>query len=68
MEIHYDNPKFKADIVDNSGLRIFLTDQLREYDTGVIMVGHEITPFMIIPPNEEWETTAHCTPSCTEEV
>eukprot|EP01084_Bolivina_argentea_P281326 481319_1 len=36
MEIHYDNPEIKTGIIDSSGIRIWHTSQLREYDAGLI--------------------------------
>lgn len=38
LEIHYDNPKLKKNIIDSSGMRIFYTggpgQKLRKYDAG----------------------------------
>ncbi|MGH0127521.1 UNVERIFIED_CONTAM: hypothetical protein FKN15_064757 [Acipenser sinensis] len=53
MEMHYDNPTYQADknviteeslcysadLIDSSGLRLFYTPVLREYDAGVIETG-----------------------------
>ncbi|XP_042238957.1 uncharacterized protein LOC121877254 isoform X2 [Homarus americanus] len=66
MEVHYDNPELKPDIVDSSGVRIYYTDRLRQYDAGILMAGHSITPMQIIPPNRKWLSIGHCTGSCTQ--
>ncbi|ROT77268.1 dopamine beta hydroxylase [Penaeus vannamei] len=65
MEIHYDNPDLKEGVVDASGIRIFHTENLREHDAGVMMVGHVVTPIQIVPPNEKWVSVGHCDSSCT---
>lgn len=66
LQVHYDNPKLKKGVVDSSGLRIFYTDQLREIDAGVIMVGSSVSPNMLIPPGQEWTTVGICSGDCTE--
>lgn len=47
METHYNNPDFVYDgahedeqvAVDNSGLRLYFTKQLRKFESGVMSVG-----------------------------
>ena len=68
LEIHYDNQDLKSGIVDNSGFRLFLTDQLRKFDAGGLTVGHKVEPTLMIPPQQIWKTSAHCTADCTEKV
>uniref|UniRef100_A0A481B8H4 DBH-like monooxygenase protein 1 n=1 Tax=Sus scrofa TaxID=9823 RepID=A0A481B8H4_PIG len=36
LEVHYDNPTYKEGLIDNSGLRLFHTTDIRKYDAGVI--------------------------------
>ncbi len=50
LETHYDNPAIHQDIVDHSGMRIFYTDKLREYDTGMLLLGSEVNFLHLIPP------------------
>ncbi|XP_064118161.1 DBH-like monooxygenase protein 1 isoform X2 [Macrobrachium nipponense] len=66
MQIHYDNPKLKTGVVDSSGLRLYYTDQTRELDGGVIMLGSDVEPTMIIPPRQHWRTTGICSGDCTQ--
>ncbi|KAM3603176.1 uncharacterized protein V6R79_017748 [Siganus canaliculatus] len=47
LEIHYNNPKLVAGRKDNSGLRLYYTDQLRPYDTGILATG--LQPFPYLP-------------------
>ena len=42
LETHYDNPAFHAPLIDNSGIRIRYTSELRQYDTGMILIGSEV--------------------------
>ena len=39
IEIHYDNPGRRRDIVDSSGFRLYLTEELRQYDAGYLSMG-----------------------------
>ncbi|XP_069977634.1 DBH-like monooxygenase protein 1 [Penaeus vannamei] len=68
MEMHYDNPNYKQGIVDSSGLRVFLTENLREFDAGVLILGHMVSPSHIIPPGSEWKTIGHCDGGCVEQA
>nr|XP_045616431.1 uncharacterized protein LOC123769364 [Procambarus clarkii] len=65
METHYDNPNLNPGVVDASGLRIFYTERLRQYDAGILMVGHSVSPMHIIPPNHKWTSVGLCDSSCT---
>ncbi|KAK7083170.1 DBH-like monooxygenase protein 1 [Halocaridina rubra] len=68
METHYDNPNLQQGIVDNSGIRIFHTENLREYDAGIIMMGHDVSPSMMIPPGQQWLTIGICSGECTQKT
>ena len=39
MEVHYDNPRKRRDIVDSSGMRLYYTETLRSYDAGYVFIG-----------------------------
>lgn len=39
LEIHYHNADILAGWVDNSGVRSFVTQKLRQYDAGILQVG-----------------------------
>lgn len=52
--------------VDDSGLRLHVTTQLREHDAGVLSVGMQPDWRHIIPPGQETVTSeGHCVDSCT---
>ncbi|XP_047476487.1 DBH-like monooxygenase protein 1 [Penaeus chinensis] len=55
-------------IVDSSGLRLFLTEDLREFEAGVLILGHMVSPSHIIPPGKEWRTVGHCDGRCVEQA
>eukprot|EP01130_Rhizamoeba_saxonica_P013720 TRINITY_DN5893_c0_g1_i1.p1 TRINITY_DN5893_c0_g1~~TRINITY_DN5893_c0_g1_i1.p1 ORF type:complete len:571 (-),score=143.43 TRINITY_DN5893_c0_g1_i1:1296-3008(-) len=42
MQTHFDNRNLQANLVDNSGVRVYYTKNLREYDAGVMMLGDAI--------------------------
>ena len=39
LEMHYDNPLMLDNITDDSGVRLYLTKQLREHELGILTVG-----------------------------
>ncbi|CAG5131304.1 unnamed protein product, partial [Candidula unifasciata] len=41
IQVHWNNPGKLAGIVDNSGLRIHLTSNLRKNDAGMLVVGQQ---------------------------
>ena len=57
-------------IIDNSGFRLFYTDQLRQYDGGILEVGHIVNPFAhLIPPNAaDYRTYGECPADCLKAV
>ncbi|GFR80888.1 DBH-like monooxygenase protein 1 [Elysia marginata] len=68
METHYDNPSMRADFVDDSGLRVYLTRQLRQHDGGVLMAGVHVDAYQIIPPYEpSFLSTGYCDTACIAE-
>nr|XP_020635575.1 DBH-like monooxygenase protein 1 isoform X1 [Pogona vitticeps] len=69
MEVHYDNPSYVEGMIDNSGLRLFYTPDLRRYDAGVIEAGLWVSLFHNIPPGmPEFMSEGHCTLECLEEA
>lgn len=67
LEVHYDNPGLHGNIVDSSGLEVFLTPNLRKYDSGLLTVGHDVSSFQLIPPGEDaFTTVGHCPEVCTQ--
>ncbi|XP_077208807.1 DBH-like monooxygenase protein 1 [Paroedura picta] len=69
MEIHYDNPSYLEGKMDNSGLRLFYTPDLRRYDAGVIEAGLWVSLFHNIPPGmPEFMSEGHCTLECLKEA
>ncbi|XP_049510342.1 DBH-like monooxygenase protein 1 [Panthera uncia] len=69
LEVHYDNPTYKEGLIDNSGLRLFHTTDIRKYDAGVIEAGLWVSLFHTIPPGmPEFRSEGHCTLECLEEA
>ncbi len=50
LETHYDRPMEGAR--DNSGIRIFYTDSLRENDAAMMLLGSEVNFMHAIPPRQ----------------
>lgn len=69
LETHYDNPAMHQDLIDNSGIRIYYTDQIREHDTGMLLVGTEVNFLHLVPPlQNEFTTVGRCMTHCTRKV
>lgn len=71
LEIHYDNPGKRTDIVDSSGIRIFYVggaeESLRKYDAGIMEVGLEYNSKNSIPPDSNaFHLNGYCLSSCTQ--
>lgn len=57
------------DWVDSSGIRLWYTSHLRQYDAGVMELGLEYSDKMAIPPGQNAFTlTGYCLPQCTAVV
>ena len=69
IEIHYDNPTLRPNIVDNSGVKLFYTENLREFDAATLRIGHELNALHTMPPEQKsFVTTGRCTSDCTSGV
>ena len=56
-------------IVDQSGMRFFVTKNLRPYDAGIMELGLVYTDKMAIPPNmDSFSLSGYCLPECTAVV
>ncbi|KAK3600154.1 hypothetical protein CHS0354_012277 [Potamilus streckersoni] len=67
LEVHYNNPDKKTGLVDASGIRFYVTSQLRKNDAGIMELGLEYTNKMAIPPRQElFSLTGYCIADCTK--
>ncbi|XP_070564696.1 DBH-like monooxygenase protein 1 homolog [Ptychodera flava] len=68
VEIHYDNPESLGNIYDSSGIRIFYSSNLREYDANFVVIGQDVNQLLVIPPGvEEFRVNSYCTAEMTQE-
>ncbi|XP_029437157.1 DBH-like monooxygenase protein 2 [Rhinatrema bivittatum] len=52
LEVHYNNPN--GTFTDSSGVRLYYTNNLRQFDAGVLEVGaHVVDPYVFIPPQAQ---------------
>merc|ERR1719474_1514474 len=70
LEIHYDNPELRSDIVDSSGVRIWHTPTLRTHEAGGVSVGAAVTAQsfeskLFLPPGIVTTVTAFVDADCT---
>ncbi|VVC40493.1 Copper type II, ascorbate-dependent monooxygenase-like, C-terminal,DOMON domain,Copper type II [Cinara cedri] len=68
LEVHYDNPTLRK-VMDNSGLRVYYTENLRANDAGVMAVGTAVSPIHIVPPKQSaYRTASLCDKDCTNVI
>ncbi|ODM90036.1 DBH-like monooxygenase protein 1 [Orchesella cincta] len=67
IETHFDNPRNLSGLVIESGIRAHYTKELREHDAGLLIVNHDTSPVLTIPPNSKnFIVSGHCSSACTE--
>jgi dopamine beta-monooxygenase len=67
LEVHYDNAHLKQNIIDSSGIRIYYENKLRTYDAGILEIGLEYNPKMVIPPQlKSFHLNGYCLGECTK--
>jgi dopamine beta-monooxygenase len=65
MEVHYDNPTQRSDIVDGSGMTFVYTSKLRQFDAGLVFFAR-LQETIIIPSGQtNFPIEAHCSSGCT---
>ncbi|KAI8852894.1 PHM/PNGase F domain-containing protein [Chytridium lagenaria] len=65
LQVHYDNPNQDFNVIDNSGMKVWYTENLRPNDVGVLTVG---TTSISIPGNSVEPTVLkpnECPSACT---
>lgn len=68
LEVHYNNPELK-EVVDSSGITLYLTPKLRPQEAGILITGVAVSPLHMIPPRQkEYATAGYCTPHCTKQM
>ncbi|XP_063244204.1 MOXD1 homolog 1-like [Bacillus rossius redtenbacheri] len=68
LETHYDNPQLRR-AKDSSGLRVFYTADLRQYDGGMLATGVAVSPLHVVPPRQpEYRTAGYCNSQCTQRM
>eukprot|EP01097_Dermamoeba_algensis_P004434 TRINITY_DN2893_c0_g1_i1.p1 TRINITY_DN2893_c0_g1~~TRINITY_DN2893_c0_g1_i1.p1 ORF type:complete len:569 (-),score=81.90 TRINITY_DN2893_c0_g1_i1:66-1772(-) len=63
LQQHYENPE-GLDVVDNSGFRMYYTQELKKHDQGTMLLGNFLVS---IPPSQDnFEVIGDCPSTCTE--
>lgn len=56
-------------VIDNSGIRMRLTSQLRQHDVGSLVVGHDVSSYQVIPPQQAaFISKGFCSENCINKV
>lgn len=67
LEVHYNNVFKHSNLVDFSGLRFEYTNQLRQFDAGIMEIGLEYTPKNSIPPGLVAPLAGYCIGECNRQ-
>ncbi len=68
LEIHYDNPNLDSGVIDSSGMEFFYSDTKPVHRAGIMILGHVVSPTMIIPPKvNDFVVEGLCASDCTQE-
>lgn len=51
LQVHYNNPGRLSGLHDGSGIKIWLTNKLRKYTSGMLLIGPD-TGSLAIPPGQ----------------
>ncbi|KAH9503041.1 DBH-like monooxygenase protein 1 [Bulinus truncatus] len=66
---HGDSGLHAGGIVDSSGLRLYLTPNVRKYDAASLGIGANNDEYLIVPPlAQNFVYRGHCDASCTNRV
>lgn len=66
LRLQYENYGNEDGGVDNSGFKIWYSDELRENEAAITELGVQETDKMVIPPMQTaWPVSGYCTPDCT---
>uniref|UniRef100_A0A8D0GG03 DOMON domain-containing protein n=1 Tax=Sphenodon punctatus TaxID=8508 RepID=A0A8D0GG03_SPHPU len=69
LEVHYSNFDLIPGLIDNSGIRLYYTPELRPYDMGVLQTGVFTFPVHFIPPGaDDYKSYGLCNSSQFDEV
>ncbi|XP_069138144.1 dopamine beta-hydroxylase-like isoform X2 [Argopecten irradians] len=63
MQMHWNNPLNRADYTDSSGMTLFYTPVLRQYNLGNLMIGENV--FQIPPGEERYVVDSECSSWCS---
>ena len=69
LEFHYDSPPGEVATHDDSGLRLYVTTDLRDNDIGCMYTGALLSDFIRIPAGKEaFKLDSYCTSDCTGDI
>ena len=54
---------------DSSGVTLYYTDEVRQYDSAAVSVGVKVNQWHIVPPKQKnWMSVGYCTHQCSEVI
>lgn len=69
LEMHYDNPQYKPNVVDSSGLRVWMTKIAPKYESWTMGASANPNTWLTIPPNSvNYHAYGYCHQDCLHDV
>jgi dopamine beta-monooxygenase len=68
LQIHYHNPTLQSGHTDSSNITVSFTPKLRQYDTGMMVLGRGIYSIEIPPGEPNYPVHAMCGSNCTSKM
>jgi dopamine beta-monooxygenase len=68
LQVHYHNPELLSGEVDSSNMTIKFTPKLRQYNTGIMVLGKYQKVIRIPPGLPDYTVRSKCTSNCTSKM
>ncbi|KAI8782771.1 DBH monooxygenase protein 1 [Biomphalaria glabrata] len=66
VQLFWNNPSGRDDLLDSSGVKIYYTEKRRPYELGLLKIGHE--SFLVPPNHPAVSFKSTCTSVCTKSL
>ncbi|KAH9503094.1 hypothetical protein Btru_069949 [Bulinus truncatus] len=66
IQYHWNNPNHRTDWTDTSGMKIYYTPNLRQFDAGILVSG--VQSFVLPPRRQSLTVSGTCPAGCTRDL
>jgi dopamine beta-monooxygenase len=68
LQLHYNNPGHVANFVDSSGVKIWISDSIRQYDAGLLLIGPAVGRISLPPADSSYHIQGGCSSQSTAAI